>query len=128
MPSSLAALEAARAAPALPNVALRTAGSSSLSLQLSFAAGAAERPRLKLAARSKPIANNEWEKRDMGAGGEQWSGLNVSADRKKKRCADCSRPLADGHASLLCDRCAAPADDVTWRWTAWRRLTGLAFA
>ena len=39
---------------------------------------AKERPRLKLAARSKPVADNAWAERDMGAGSGQWSTLSVS--------------------------------------------------
>ena len=58
-----------------------------------------QRQQLSLAPRSKPVASN-WE---MGAGGDQWGGLNVDASRKKKRCAECTRPLTG--SSLLCERC-----------------------
>ena len=60
-----------------------------------------QRQQLSLAPRSKPVASN-WE---MGAGGDQWGGLNVDASRKKKRCAECTRPLPLTGTSLLCERC-----------------------
>jgi ribosomal protein L37AE/L43A len=64
-----------------------------------------QRPRLKLQARSKPVSQQ-----DMGDGGEQWSSLNVSVERKKARCAECTRPISEPLASsglLLCERCVA---------------------
>ena len=63
-----------------------------------------QRQQLSLAPRSKPVASN-W---DMGAGGNQWGRLNVDADRKKKRCAECTRPLPLTCTSLLCERCTTP--------------------
>ena len=68
-----------------------------------------QRPRLQLSARSKPVGADVWTQRDMGEGGKQWSGLNVSAERKKTRCAECTRPIPEGRASLLCERCAPPS-------------------
>ena len=65
-----------------------------------------ERAKIQLAPRSKPVVANRWEERDMGAGGEQWGGLNVDAKRKKKRCAECTRPLPESCTSLLCGRCS----------------------
>ena len=78
-------------------------------------ADAPARPRLQLAKRSKPVDEKTWEVRDMGAGGNQWGGLNVDAKRKKKRCVECTRPLAEESTSLVCDRCAgtAPPPEVT---------------
>ena len=68
-----------------------------------------QRPRLQLSARSKPVGADVWTQRDMGEGGKQWSGLNVSAERKKTRCAECTRPIPEGRASLLCERCERPS-------------------
>ena len=45
----------------------------------------------------------------MGDGGEQWSSLNVSLERKKRRCAECTRPLANGHSGTTCPRCVEAA-------------------
>ena len=62
-----------------------------------------QRQQLSLAPRSKPVAH-DMENWEMGAGGAQWGGLNVDASRKKKRCAECTRPLTGD--SLLCSRCS----------------------
>ena len=73
----------------------------------------APRKALKLAARSAPTpkADLSW---DSGAGGQQWSKLDVSVSRKKLRCSECTRPLADdAKSSLLCDRCMAAASTVS---------------
>ena len=64
---------------------------------------ARQRQQLSLAPRSKPVAH-DMENWEMGAGGAQWGGLNVDASRKKKRCAECTRPLTGD--SLLCSRCS----------------------
>ena len=66
-----------------------------------------QRKRLQLTARTKPSVAKPAV--DMGEGQQQWSKLNVSLDRKKPRCADCTRPLPDGSSSMLCDRCIKPA-------------------
>ena len=126
MPSSLAALEAKISAPAQPFVALQPSGDQ-LRLDISFTGEPRQRARLKLASRSKPTTANEWEKRDMGSGGQQWSGLSVDANRKKKRCSDCTRPLPDDWTGLRCEKCipATELDDFTWRYREWRMLSGL---
>ena len=72
-----------------------------------------QRTQLSLAPRSKPVASNAWEERDMGAGGNQWGRLNVDADRKKKRCAECTRPLPYCCTLLLCERCTGQTPQGT---------------
>ena len=62
---------------------------------------AAQRPRLKLSPRSELMRAG-----DMGEGASQWAGLGVSVQRKKARCAECTRPLTDSDADVpLCSRC-----------------------
>lgn len=65
-----------------------------------------QRQRLQLSARKTQAPTKDDM---MGDGGKQWNSLNVSVERKKRRCAECTRPLPE-HAntqSLLCERCAA---------------------
>ena len=64
-----------------------------------------ERKPLQLHGRTKPVAGAH----DMGAGGNQWAQLNISGERKKLRCADCTRPIPDDSVGLVCDRCSAGA-------------------
>ena len=68
---------------------------------------ARQRQQLSLAPRSKPMAR-DMENWEMGSGGAQWGGLSVDASRKKKRCAECTRPLTSGDSLLCSRRCARP--------------------
>lgn len=111
---SLAALaERCASSPPTSNshkVALKLSPTSgdSLDVQLTIQEPTTRR-RLALSSRSKQTEGGAevWAQRDMGSGGNQWSNLNVTADRKKKRCADCTRPLEESCATLLCSRCTA---------------------
>ena len=107
---SLAALAVTSAAAADPDrpvyLELILTSATSLHTQITFP-DRPQRKRLQLAARSAPPpTEGPW---DMGSGGKQWSGLDISVDRKKRRCADCTRPLPDASSSSLCDRCVASA-------------------
>ena len=104
---SLAAL-AASTTPTQPvTFKLKAISAHTLEARISFneVEPPKERPRLKLAARTKPVTENAWAEKDSGAGQNQWGALNVVADRKKQRCAECTRPIPEGGKSLLCDRC-----------------------
>jgi hypothetical protein len=78
---------------------------SSISLNCHIKFHDLQRPRLQLSARKvQEVPRND----DMGEGGKQWNSLNVSVERKKRRCAECTRPLPDDEASaLICQRCSA---------------------
>ena len=93
-------LAAANAAPT-HRISLRIAPQSgySLTTTISFAPET-QRRKLIVAPRSKPVSE-----RDMGAGDKQWSALNVAVERKKNRCAECTRPLPEGSTTSACQRC-----------------------
>ena len=93
-------LAAANAAPT-HRISLRIAPQSgySLTTTISFAPEI-QRRKLIVAPRSKPVSE-----RDMGAGDKQWSALNVTVERKKNRCAECTRPLPEGSTTSACQRC-----------------------
>jgi hypothetical protein len=98
------------------------------SLAGSFARSAADGQRsadgrriLRIAPRTVPLAYSVTaggtsvtaSSKDMGEGGRQWAALGVMGGRKKARCAECTRPLAEEEiesASLLCQRCAGGAN------------------
>lgn len=101
----LLAATAAQPAASLVELRLQPKTASALDTLITFVEPP-QRRRLQLSARTKPVApaRGAW---DEGAGGEQWSNLSVSVARKKKRCAECTRPLAEASTSLLCERCVA---------------------
>ena len=62
-----------------------------------------QRRKLELKPRAQAAPASSW---DSGDGSKQWSNLNVSVDRKKTRCAECTRPLPEGCTTMLCHRCS----------------------
>ena len=62
-----------------------------------------QRKPLLLSARTKPVSVPVT---DMGAGGSQWAQLSISGERKKLRCAECTRPIPDDSTHLMCERCS----------------------
>lgn len=72
-----------------------------------------QRPRLQLQARSRPL-----DAALSGDGVQQWSSLSVSVDRKKTRCAECTRPIPETSGSLLCARCSGRTATTTGSSTA----------
>lgn len=113
MPSSLELLAASIKPPV--TLTLEPVSGASLNARIMFNVNdvapeddAPKRRPLKLSARSS-ILPKATQQLDMGEGQQQWAGLSVSVDRKKRRCAECTRPLAQGADAsvLLCDRCTA---------------------
>ena len=65
---------------------------------------AAQRRQLNISPRSQLM---QGQADGSGAGTSQWASLGVSLDRKKKRCAECTRPIAasDAGSEVFCAQC-----------------------
>ena len=110
---SLAALAAKAAKPAVPIVTLNPAeAGNKISFGLSFTGEPPrQRPKLKLAARSKPTADNEWDLAASSGQAWQWmqtgrrSAAQIAADLSRKMrscsCAVAACQLRSSTTSLL---------------------------